>query len=823
MRATSSPHRTSGTWPGAVVHSWSYRILVLVLIICGCVPSFSAPDSSSHVFHFVPGQEFAAGSLHRFLFGDLWRDAWTAEAGAEIINPDSLAGGLVPSTHPQDSSALLLRGVNGIVYKFHPLTKDPNSILPVELRRTFVEKVARDLVASVHPFASLVAAPLMRSVGLAAPFPRLVVLGDRTQHDRFGPAFAGRPGFLEEATPDSGRLKTPELLSILDSDNRNQVDVVEYLKTRIMDLYLGDWDRGPDRWAWLRSADGPSSLWRPVATGRPGAFPRYDGVALSATEVVIPHLVGCTEEYPSIANLMWEGRHLDRRFLAPINRPVWDSLAAFVVSQLTDSVLDDAVRRLPYADGTGDSEGFRRLLGCRRDGLRDAVDEYHRELSEVVDLWLSDGSETATIGPGKGSALVVEAHARDGTGTPSLERQLFRRVISPDETDEVRVYTGSGVDSIEIMREADSSIPVRVVSGPLAGTEKTYGSTVEDRGASWGLEAIVDWLPQLGPIAGAGPVYTKYGFRSEPYACRLSLVGGYAPVANVGKLAFTSDFRSLIRGTSVTVAGLVSGYELVSYYGPGNERRLDRDPNGDYYRLRQIQTRVDVGIRVPASGAFSLSGGAAYRYVRTRPDGERFVSITRPFGSEDLAFATVSAGVRVDTRDLAVHPLGGILLEVGGAFSPKALSLGESFGKIRGEIRWFVTADTDNVLTISLRCAGERVWGKYPYFEAALLGGVGSLRGYQQARFAGDASLLASVEARVRLGKVGVVVPTTVGMLAFAETGRVYALGGSSRLWHPGVGGGLWAAPWNRETTVSGWIALSDESTLISFSVGFDF
>jgi hypothetical protein len=124
---------------------------------------------------------------------------------------------------------------------------------------------------------------------------------------------------------------------------------------------------------------------------------------------------------------------------------------------------------------------------------------------------------------------------------------------------------------------------------------------------------------------------------------------------------------------------------------------------------------------------------------------------------------------------------------------------------------------------MSLRVLGDKGWGKVPYFEAPYIGSNTMLRGYQQGRFSGSASLAAACEARVRVGELSLIYPTTVGLFGFVESGRVFVPGEVSRRWHPSFGGGVWAAPWNRETTMTASLAFSDESALMYASIGFGF
>ena len=88
----------------------------------------------------------------------------------------------------------------------------------------------------------------------------------------------------------------------------------------------------------------------------------------------------------------------------------------------------------------------------------------------------------------------------------------------------------------------------------------------------------------------------------------------------------------------------------------------------------------------------------------------------------------------------------------------------------------------------------RRVWGRYPWFEAARVGGSGSLRGYSTGRFMGDAAVYGQTEVRVPLSRATLVVPGTVGLFGLADVGRVYLEGESSDIWHAGFGTGLWSA-----------------------------
>jgi hypothetical protein len=67
------------------------------------------------------------------------------------------------------------------------------------------------------------------------------------------------------------------------------------------------------------------------------------------------------------------------------------------------------------------------------------------------------------------------------------------------------------------------------------------------------------------------------------------------------------------------------------------------------------------------------------------------------------------------------------------------------------------------------------------------------------------------------------VVPAEVGVLSFADAGRVFADGQESDAWHAGYGGGIWIAPLTRGNTVSLSIGQGRERRGFYLSSGFAF
>ena len=135
----------------------------------------------------------------------------------------------------------------------------------------------------------------------------------------------------------------------------------------------------------------------------------------------------------------------------------------------------------------------------------------------------------------------------------------------------------------------------------------------------------------------------------------------------------------------------------------------------------------------------------------------------------------------------------------------------ETFGSVSGMAAAYLTPGGDKAPTLALRAGGKKVFGSYPYFEAAYLGGgLGGfgpatgdepVRGLQRHRYAGDAAIYGNADLRIYVSRMNIILPGTWGILGFGDVGRVYYSPESSDTWHTGYGGGLWFAWLDRANT----------------------
>src|SRR5207249_779904 len=680
-------------------------------------------------------------------------ELWATPLEVEVLDLSRFASGLTPTGcgGRRQTKVLRLLGKDGRQYVFRSVDKDPTLALPPELRATFARDVVQDQISSAHPGAPLVVAPLLDATGILHVEPRITLLPEDPRLDGFD---CVRPGFklgmIEERPtepPDNdvgfaGAAElagTKKLFEHLEHSSRHRVDSRAFLAARLMDVFIGDWDRHQDQWRWARFDSAGVHWWRPIPRDRDQAFARLDGLLVWLTGFYQPQVVGFGDNYPSIWRLTFAGQVPDRRLLVDLERPVWDSVAKALQARLPDSVIEAAVRRLPPEYYAKNGAALSRALRRRRDHLLQITDRYYALLAGVVEIHATDEADVAEVERLAGGRLVVRLSAQ-GAREPYYQRTFQRR-----ETEEVRVYLHGGDDRL-VVRGSDGSGPrLRVIGGggddeltdsARAGSTHFYdrgnnrfttgpGTSVDRRpyddpprdtstlglprdwGSRWVPLTWVGYTPDIGLFAGGGAAGTVYGFRQLPYSSHVVVRAGYATAAATYRAELTGEFRGIVPPVIVTLRLRASGIDVLRFYGFGNETPTTGAT--DFYKVKQQQYLVAPALR------FALSR---------------------------------SADFSVGPARMPLQP------------------------------------------TLAVRVAGKKVWGTYPLHEAAYVGGATTVRGFVEHRFAGDASVYGNVELRFSVAKFFFLVPTEVGLFGLGDAGRVFLSGETSDRWHAGAGAG---------------------------------
>jgi hypothetical protein len=191
------------------------------------------------------------------------------------------------------------------------------------------------------------------------------------------------------------------------------------------------------------------------------------------------------------------------------------------------------------------------------------------------------------------------------------------------------------------------------------------------------------------------------------------------------------------------------------------------------------------------------------------------------FDSRQPLVPRVNADVTNNSTPFAEEPhVNGVRLETSAFFVPKAWDVGARYGGVDGAVATYLGNERGR---LALRVGGRRLWGAYPWFDAAYIGGS-DLHGYNRHRFAGDASFYGNATLHAWVATVpNRAIPVRLGLLALGDVGRVWLQGENSKTWHSSVGGGLLAQPVSVPFVVNFVAAHSTEGLRIYFGFGYPF
>jgi hypothetical protein len=833
--------------------------LALHLVLTAVIPRTSyslqaaegyAPhaDITRRVVTVTAGEQYAAGPLHRALLGEHYRDLWTTPVQVPLLDLESYAGGLTPEElgGGLQTRSLKLKSADGRRFAFRPVDKDPSEALAPAYRGTVADRLVQDATSAANPAAPTIAAALLDAVGVLNARPQLLVMAAQEELGEFRGAFSGALGYLEER-PEKGFagssdvVEWDELLEHLTKDAAHRVDAEEFLRARLVDHLLGDWDRHRDQWRWAGFKAGRRTIWRPIPRDRDQALVRYDGMLLEVARKVHPKLVSFGPEYPSVLGLAWSAQELDRRLLASLNHERFQTVAEGVRLVITDSVIASAIDRLPAAYRALDGAWLAEALRRRREALPAHAEDLYRMLAQDVDVNGSDSTD-----------IVVARRDSQGrldlviTGVAGIDT-LFERTFEPGETGSVRVLTGRGRDTVRLYGTSGAGPLLEIERDPGADTVIADGTTrryrlypprppaarakgdstasqqaPRDWGSSFGFSPRAAYDADFGLILGAQATRTDYGFHRMPYGSRVRLLMEYATAADGLRLELIADVRRVNPKLRLELRAQASELEVVRFAGYGNETPA---PDGSgFHDVDQWQFLLAPTVAYGSSPKLDLYGGPIVKYSTTDLHGDHLIAQSRPLGSAGFGRVGMQAGLTASTSAMADFDEARGAIALKGSVYPPIWSPDATFGTFALEATGRVPIPLGPTPVLAGRLGAQRVWGAFPYDEAALLGGQRSLRGYEYQRFAGNAMLYGNAEVRVPIAEVlKHWVPTRIGAFALADVGRVWAEGEESSELHAAGGGGLWLSFFEERNTASLAIASGAEGARWYLRTGLTF
>ena len=833
------------------------------------------------------GAGYAAGPFHRWVWGDHYRDAWTAEVQVPVFDFDTKKGGLkvLDVTGGEQTITIIVQDSSKNKYVMRSVQKNPVKSLPDVLQETLAADVAKDQTSASHPYGVLIVPTLSEAAGVYGTKPEIGYISKKSGVKMDVGEKEGAVVTFEEfvSTDWFNNNYNKKAVDMISSDElwerkrrggNVKVDEKQLVRSRIFDMFLGDWDRHEGQWFWAETRTDSVSVYEPIPIDRDNAFFKSDGAIpwLGRRKWALRKFQLFDDDIRDMAGMNFNARFFDRWFINELSREDWMAIANEMQQALTDSVIERAIDQWPEPIQKISGETFTRKLKQRRDKITEFAERYYNILAEEPNVYGSDQPdlfEVKRMPGGKTSVAVFEMGSgrNDGKGTLRYER-----TFKTDETGEIRLFGFGEDDRFTLTGNTDKAVTIRLLGGEgqdiiddqsqVDGRSKNtlvydtdYGRTIisdngeiaskisddprinrfDNRAFKYNVTAplvTAGYKTDEGIFLGGGALITTQGFRKEPFAAQHRITAKRSLMSSSFSANYHGEFTNEIGPLNLTLDAEVLAPKFVTnYFGLGNEtKRLREDYNFYDYEIDNVD--LAAGVSENLDDLVFLNAGFGYEYFMPRETKNNFLDSPASDVEADEFdrhhFATLNGGVEVNTLD---DPL---LTHYGADFHASAeLNIGlndnsQTFVRLKSDITGYYTFESITT-TVASRLGVATNIGGYDFFQANTLGGQrvftkpGNLRGFARNRFSGRTSLYHNTELRTKLGDFSsYLFPAKFGVNAFFDEGRVFTDGEISSLWHVGYGGGVWISPLDYFVVDANY-AISKEDEFISVTLGFTF
>ena len=823
------------------------------------------------------------------VWGDKYREIYDTKVKAKVVDLDTLFGGLevVRAGGGPERRSLRLQDKRGRDYNMRAIKKDAAQFLKsvafkdasadTDFRNTIAADVVEDFYTSAHPYGFMAIPTLSKAAGIYHTNPQLFYVPKQRALGNYNQDFGDemymiveRPeenwtGYESFGAPNHDIESTSGVYERLRRDEKYSLDESAYIRARIFDMLIGDWERHQDQWRWAEFEDEEGNrLFRPIPRDRDQVFSNFDGAFLAT----LRGLTGMANQFASydddIADVEWfnsAALGLDRSLVQNLGGEEWIEQAKYIQKQITDEVIEEAFNQLPE-ETTGESaKAIINSLKGRRENLVDIVERYYKVVAKTSIVTGTDKDDFIEIERlPDGKTRVTVYRIKEGVKADVVNSRTY----DPEYSEEIWVYGLDDKDIFEVSGEGDDSILVRLVGGHGNDTYRAnngenvkiydykslpntfekidearihltddYEVNVYDKDQK--IYETTRFIPALGFNPDDGfklglrSTYTVYGFQRNPFTVRHTLSGGYYFATNGFDLHYEAEFANMWDNYNLIVgAHFTSPQFSRNFFGYGNETdNFDDELGMDYNRIDLSRIGGEVGfVRESPFGSY-FRYTASFEGVKIEEPSEGFFSEMygdiNPF-FERKYFAGIEGIYRYESYNDVLNPSNGMKFEltIGGKMNTNDTN--QIFGYLNPYLEFYRRLVRSGELVLNPRVQAEvNIGDDFQFYQAATLGGNNGLRGYRLNRFAGETAFSTGADLRYSFEQFRTaVLPLQVGLFAGYDVGRVWLEGENSNVWHDSYGGGLWI---NSAQAISGKFNVfhGDEGWRFSFNVGFNF
>jgi hypothetical protein len=743
---------------------------------------------------------------------------------------------------------------------------------------TYTESLLLDIFTGAHPYAPFTVGKLSEAVGVFHTNPVLYYVQKQNALGQYNDEFGDELYMIEERT-DSGHgdkasfgfsntlISTDDVLKKLNFDEDFVLDEAAYIRARLFDMLIGDWDRHEDQWRWAEFKEDKKKIYRPVPRDRDQAFSiMSDGTLLGFATSIIPALrlmKSYDEELKSPKWFNLEPYPLDMALINQSDKAVWDAQVKQIVTNLTDEVIDRAFLNFPSEVNQKTIQDIKQKLKGRRSNLQKISDSYYRHINTYAvikgtnkDDWFD--IERLPDGKTKVTAFRIKKDEKADV--------FHQRVYSKKETREIWVYGLDDDDVFKVFGNGDQNIKVRLIGGQNNDTydiEKgtkimiyDYKSKKNHFVINKGKRKLTDdyetnvydykklknsgnqIIPTIGSNKDEGlkigfvNTYTNYGFDRNPFSSQHMFAASYYFATDGFDLDYKGEIANILGSWNLGIdVRFTSPNFALNFFGFGNETpNPEADENDgldvglDYNRVKLKNLKFSPSLIWRGQLGAKIKIGASFEAIEVEETAGRFIN---QFIGDDVDINQSFIGAEVTysfkNKDNEAFPTLGLETNLQAGYKAN-IDNSNSFWYLIPELGFDYYLIPNKQLVLGTKARAHLNFGDgFEFYQGANIGASNGLRGYRNERFTGKNSFVQSTDLRLNLRKLKTgLLPLNIGFYVGADYGRVWVENDDSEKWNNSFGGGIFANAANKVTfNLSAFH--SDEELLLAFKLGFGF
>lgn len=823
------------------------------------------------------------------LWGNRYREDYSTKINVPTVNLDTLFGGINPSKKAggHQSKALLLKNTTGQEYVMRSLNKNTlqylkdivfkDQYIEGQFNDTYTETVLKDIFTGAHPYAPFTIGTLSDAIGVFHTNPELYYVPKQEALGLYNDDFGNELYSIEETTISNLKedtnfeftnnvISTKALLLKLRESETNKVDEQAYIKARLFDMLIGDWDKHEEHWKWVAFKDGEKFIYKPIPLNRDQAFSIMgDGILLDIGTRLMPVLSQMKSydadlKKPKVFNL--QSYPLDMALIKEADKLVWDNEVNHIVSNITDAVIDQAFSFFPPEIDQYTISVIKEKLIGRRDNLQKIANKYYEAINKYAIVTGTDKKDSFLIErQSNGETKITGYNSKKG----KKGGVFFERLYNKNSTKEIWLYGLDGDDTFKVSGAGYNYIPIRIIGGQnkdnykvengkriVLYDYKTKKNTFKtNKGKKrlfndyelnvYNYKKLKSTTNQFTPTVGLNPddglklglvnTYTSYGFERNPYTqqhrtevayyfgtkgANLNYEGQLVNIFDKWNLGFQMEFTS-------------PNYS-VNFFGYGNDsKNLNFEDKANYNlaynRVRQSKIFIAPSLTWTGDMGAQFSGNVNFESITIQKTENRFAESYYNDNERSLKnnFTGIEAKYNFENKDNNAFPTLGMETNLEGGFKAN-VSYFDIFAYLKPSIAFDYKLIPSGQLVLATKSSAHVNFGNgFEFYQAANLGSNNGLRGYRNQRFTGKNAFVQTTDLRLNIKRIKTrILPLNVGFYAGADYGRVWVKNETSKAWKNTYGGGLF---FNAANMLVGNLSVfkGNERLRLAFKLGFAF